>query len=84
MIFRKKQIEAMGEYGYIGAPRHASAEIGKALNDNCIASICDAVERFYKRDGYQKYEHYSLYNIIPLHIGFWKFAGKVRRKKVTA
>lgn len=84
MIFKKKQLEAMGEYGYIGAPRYASVEIGKELNDNCIASICDAVERFYKRDGYQKYEHYSLYNIIPLHIGFWKFAGKVRRKKVTA
>lgn len=84
MIFRKKQIEAMGEYGYIGAPRYASTEVGRKLNDNCIASICDAVERFYKRDGYQKYEHYSLYNILPLHIGFWKIAGKVRRKKVTA
>lgn len=84
MIFRKKQIEAMGEYGYIGSPRYASVEIGKELNDNCIASICDAVERFYKRDGYQKYEHYSLYNILPLHIGFWKIAGKVRRKRVTA
>ena len=84
MIFKKKQLEAMGEYGYIGAPRHASAGIGKALNDDCIASIYDAAERFYKRDGYQKYEHYSLYNILPLHIGFWKIAGKVRRKKVTA
>lgn len=84
MIFKKKQIEAMGEYGYIGAPRYASTEVGRKLNDNCIASICDAVERFYKRDGYQKYEHYSLYNILPLHIGFWKIAGKVRRKKVTA
>ena len=84
MIFRKKQLEAMGEYGYMGAPRYASAEMGKELNDNCIASICDAAERFYKRDGYQKYEHYALYNILPLHIGFWKIAGKVRRKKVTA
>ena len=84
MIFKKKQLEAMGEYGYIGAPGYASAEVGKELNDNCIASICDAAESFYKRDGYQKYEHYSLYNILPLHLGFWKFAGKVRRKKVTA
>ena len=84
MIFKKKQLEAMGKFGYIGVPRYASAEIGKALNDDCIASIYDAAERFYKRDGYQKYEHYSLYNILPLHIGFWKIAGKVRRKKVTA
>ncbi len=84
MIFRKKQLEAMGEYGYMGAPRYASAEMGKELNDNCIASICDAAESFYKRDGYQKYERYALYNILPLHIGFWKIAGKVRRKKVTA
>ncbi|HBZ02875.1 MAG TPA: hypothetical protein DEO83_03590 [Lachnospiraceae bacterium] len=84
MIFKKKQLEAMGEFGYIGAPRYASVEMGKELNNNCIASICDAAEKFYKREGYQKYEHYSLYNILPLHIGFWKFAGKVRRKKVTA
>ena len=84
MIFRWKQLEAMGEYGYMGAPRYASAEMGKELNDNCIASICDAAESFYKREGYQKYERYALYNILPLHIGFWKIAGKVRRKKVTA
>ena len=83
MIFRKRQIAAMGEYGYIGAPRYASEEIGKDLNDNCIASICDAVGKFYRRDGYEKYEHYPLYNILPLHTGFLGIAGKVRRKKVS-
>ena len=84
MIFRKRQLEAMGDYGYIGSPRYASLEMGKALNDNCIASVCDAAEKFYRRKGYQKYEHYPLYDILPLHIGFWKIAGKVRRKKVSA
>ncbi|MBR3515512.1 MAG: creatininase family protein [Lachnospiraceae bacterium] len=84
MIFRKRQLKAMGEYGYIGSPKYANAEIGKRLNENCSASICDAVEKFYYREGYQKYEHYLLYNILPLHIGFWKIAGKVRRKKVSA
>lgn len=82
MISRKKQLDAMGRYGYIGAPKYASKELGKALNENCIASICDAAEKFYKRDGYQKYEHYPLYNILPLHMGFFSIAGKVRRKKV--
>ena len=84
MIFRKRQLEALGDYGYIGSPRYASLEMGKALNDNCIASVCDAAEKFYRREGYQKYEHYPLYDILPLHIGFWKITGKVRRKKVSA
>lgn len=83
MISRKKQLEAMGEYGYLGAPRLASEELGKQLNDNCIESIADAVLKFYNRDGYQRYEHYSLYKILPLHIGFVGAFGRVRRKKVT-
>lgn len=83
MIFRKRQLAAMGKYGYIGAPRYASAELGKDLNSGCIASICDAAERFYRRDGYRKYAHYGLYDILPLHIGFLKLAGKVRRRRVT-
>ncbi len=82
MISVKRQLAAMGEYGYLGAPGYASAELGKDLNDNCIASICDAVEKFYRRDGYQKYAHYRLYDILPLHIGFIELFGKVRRKKV--
>ena len=82
MIVVKRQLAAMGEYGYLGAPGYASAELGKDLNDNCIASICDAVEKFYRRDGYQKYAHYRLYDILPLHIGFIELFGKVRRKKV--
>jgi len=73
----------MGEYGYIGAPRFSSAELGKDLNDDCIASVCDAVEKFFSREGYQKYGHYSLYNIMPLHFGFLPIAGRVRRRRVT-
>ena len=80
MIFRKKQLEAMGEYGHIGSPCLATKELGKQLNDNCIDSICEAVECFYHRKGYQKYGEYALYKILPLHIGFM---GKVRRKKVA-
>ncbi|MBO4866874.1 MAG: creatininase family protein [Ruminococcus sp.] len=83
MIFRKRQLEAMGKYGYIGAPRFSSAELGKDLNNDCIASICDAAEKFFRRDGYQKYEHYSLYDILPLHLGFLPIAGRVRRRRVT-
>ncbi len=83
MISCKRQLKAMGNYGYIGAPRYTSMEAGKALNDNCIASICDAVEKFYRREDYQKYGNYRLYKILPLHIGFLKIAGKVRRRKVS-
>ena len=43
-------------------------------------SICDAVEKFYRRSEYEKYGEYALYKILPLHIGF---LGKVRRKKVA-
>ncbi len=82
MISVKRQLAAMGGYGHIGAPRYASPELGKALNEDCIASVCDAAEKFYRRDGYRKYEHYPLYSILPLHIGFLGAAGKVRRKKV--
>lgn len=80
MISQKKQLKAMGKYGYLGCPRVSSKELGKELNDNCVDSIVDAVTRFYKRDGYQKYSDYFLYKILPLHLGFF---GKVRRKKVT-
>ena len=83
MISVRRQTAAMGEYGHIGAPRYASRELGKDLNNSCIATICDAVEKFYKRDGYQRYEHYPLYRILPLHIGFIDIFGKVRRKKVS-
>ncbi len=83
MISTKKQLSAMGEYGYLGTPRLASTELGRKLNDNCIESIADAVLKFYNRDGYQRYEHYSLYKILPLHVGFIEAFGKVRRKKVT-
>lgn len=80
MISQKKQLKAMGKYGYLGCPRVSSKELGKELNDNCVDSIVDAVTRFYKRDGYQKYSDYFLYKILPLHLGFF---GKIRRKKVT-
>ena len=83
MISKKKQLKAMGKYGYLGCPRLASKELGDELNRNCSESIADAVTRFYKRDGYQKYTDYFLYKILPLHLGFMGAFGKVRRKKVT-
>ena len=83
MISKKKQINAMGEYGHLGAPRLASKELGDMLNENCIASIADAVIKFYKRDGYELYGSYTLYKIFPLHIGFLPVLGRVNRKKVT-
>lgn len=83
MISKKKQLKAMGKYGHLGCPRLASKELGDELNRNCSESIADAVTRFYKRDGYQKYTDYFLYKILPLHLGFMGAFGKVRRKKVT-
>ncbi len=73
----------MGEYGHLGAPRLSSKELGDMLNENCIASIADAVIKFYKRDGYELYGSYTLYKIFPLHIGFLPVLGRVNRKKVT-
>ena len=84
MISKKRQLAAMGGYGHIGEPQYATNELGKDLNESCIASVCDAAERFYFRKGYEKYQHYPLYDILPLHIGFIGIFGKVRRKKVTA
>ena len=78
MIFRKKQLAAMGEYGHIGTPRLATEALGRQLNENCIASLCDAVVKFYRRSGYEPYTHYALYSILPLHLGFLR---KVRRAK---
>ena len=83
MISRKKQLAAMGKYGHLGAPAYASSKLGNDLNDNCIASVCDAAEKFYRRDGYQKYEHYFLYKILPLHLGFLRAFGRVRRRKAA-
>ena len=81
MIFKKKQLAAMGEYGHMGMPRFASKEIGRGLNQNCIESICEAVINFYNRTDYRKYDDYFLYKILPLHIGFLKIFGKVRRTR---
>ena len=82
MIFKKKQLRAMGKYGHIGFPRLASEELGNLLNKNCVESICEAVVNFYRREGYKKYDDYFLYKILPLHIGFIKVFGRVRRRKV--
>ena len=82
MISKRKQIAAMGDYGHIGIPRIATKEIGHDLNKNCIESICEAVIMFYYREEYEKYDNYFLYKIFPLHIGFFKLFGKVKRGKV--
>ena len=81
MIFKIRQLKAMGEYGHIGMPRFALKETGHQLNQNCIESICEAVINFYNRADYKKYDDYFLYKILPLHIGFLKPFGKVRRVK---
>lgn len=80
MIFRKRQLAAMGVYGHISSPRLATAELGRQLNGNCVDSLCDAAVCFYKRSGYQKYAGYPLYGILPLHLGFLGMFGRVRRR----
>ena len=62
-------------------PVAAAKETGHQLNHNCIESICEAVINFYNRSDYKKYDNYFLYKILPLHIGFLKPFGKVRRTK---
>ncbi len=79
MISKEKQLQAMGKYGYIGMPRLATKELGDHLNQNCIASIHEAVINFYHRKGYDKYDEYFLYKILPLHLGFLSVFGKVKR-----
>ncbi len=81
MISKKKQLRAMGKYGHMGMPRFASKESGAMLNQNCIESIYEAVINFYHRENYKKYDDYFLYKILPLHLGFIKVFGKVRRIK---
>ena len=56
--------------------------LGNLLNKNCVESICEAVVNFYRREGYKKYDDYFLYKTLPLHIGFIKVFGRVRRRKV--
>ena len=83
MISKKKQLSAMGRYGHMGMPRFASKEVGEMLNRNSIESICDAVIKFYNRDGYERYDDYFLYKILPLHIGFIRIFGRVKRRMVS-
>ena len=83
MISKKKQLRAMRKYGHIGMPRLATKEICRHLNQNCIASIREAVINFYHREGYEKYDKYFLYKILPLHLGFLNIFGKVQRGKVN-
>lgn len=83
MISKKKQLKAMGEYGHMGMPRFATKKLGQELNHSCIESIGEAVIKFYNRKGYTKYDDYFLYKILPLHIGFIKPFGRVKRKKVS-
>ncbi len=81
MIFKSRQFKAMGKYGHLGMPRFATKELGQKLNRNCAESICDAVKKFCGRENYKKYDDYFLYKILPLHIGFIKAFGKVKRAK---
>ena len=67
----------------MGMSRFASKEVGEMLNRNCVESICDAVIKFYNRDGYEKYDDYFLYKILPLHIGFIRIFGRVKRRMVS-
>ena len=83
MISKKKQLSAMGGYGHMGIPRFASKEVGEMLNRNCVESICYAVIKFYNRDGYEKYDDYFLYKILPLHIRFIRIFGRVKRRMMS-
>ena len=83
MISKKRQRLAMGEYGHMGNPAAADYHIGKLLNNDCAEYLARAAQHFAKRDGYQAFTHYALYDIVFMHIGFWPMLGRVKRKKVS-
>lgn len=74
----------MGEYGHMGDPAAADYDIGKLLNNDCVEYLEKAAHHFAKRDGYQEFTHYALYDIVFMHIGFLPISGRVKRKKVSA
>lgn len=58
----KKIIEAMGEYGHLGAPKYADKAIGKELNENFAEYLVDAVRAFIERKDFEQYEHHFLHD----------------------
>lgn len=58
----KKIIEAMGEYGHLGAPKYADKAIGKALSENVAEYLVNAVMAFIKRKDFEQYEHHFLHD----------------------
>ena len=82
-ISPKRQRAAMGEYGHMGDPTAADYQIGKLLNEDCAEYLARAARCFAKRDGYQTFTHYAMYDIVFLHLGFLPMLGRVKRKKVS-
>lgn len=60
MASAERILEAMGELGYLGAPRLARADLGKELNENAVSYLEQAAEAFLKRENYEAYSHHFL------------------------
>lgn len=63
MVYPKKVLAAMDEYGHLGYPRLADKELGTLLNQNAAQFISEAVSAFVERKDYEKYEHHYLYRL---------------------
>ena len=70
MIFPRRIARAIAGFGHIGAPRRASAALGAVLNANVADYLAEAVASFFKRDGYERYQHHALYRMPFLRTGF--------------
>jgi creatinine amidohydrolase len=70
MMFSKKVLSKMAEYGHLGYPRISNKQIGILLNQNLSLFLSNAVAAFINRKDYEKYLHHALYKIPFLRTTF--------------
>jgi hypothetical protein len=60
MIFAGRLRRVTAGFGHIGAPRHASAELGSALDQNVAEYLAQAVSSFLCRAGDARHQRHAL------------------------
>lgn len=66
---QEKLLQAMGEYGHLGAPRLATPELGRRLTNNVADFLEQAIMAFVHKDSYEQYMHHFLFGM-----SFWQHA----------